>query len=72
MITHHAGINIYFNGDRLRLLALTGHTDGDTAVYFERANVLHTGTCSSMVAFLTSTWTSSVSATLPAKPGCWR
>lgn len=43
VITHHAGINIYFNGDRLRLLALTGHTDGDTAVYFERANVLHTG-----------------------------
>ena len=43
VITPHAGINIYFNGDRLRLLALTGHTDGDTAVYFERANVLHTG-----------------------------
>ena len=43
VITYDAGISIYFNGDRLRLVAMQGHTDGDTAVLFERANVLHAG-----------------------------
>lgn len=43
VITYEAGISIYFNNDRLRLVAMQGHTDGDTAVLFERANVLHTG-----------------------------
>lgn len=43
VITYQEGVNIYFNGDRLRLLALRGHTDGDTAVFFETANVLHAG-----------------------------
>ena len=43
VITYQDGVNIYFNGDRLRLLALRGHTDGDTAVFFEAANVLHAG-----------------------------
>jgi cyclase len=36
-------VHIYFNNDRLKLVALQGHTDGDTAVYFEDANVLHAG-----------------------------
>lgn len=43
VITYHEGVHIYFNGDRLKLSALKGHTDGDTAVFFERANVLHAG-----------------------------
>lgn len=43
VITYHEGVHIYFNGDRLKLVALEGHTDGDTAVYFEGANVLHAG-----------------------------
>ncbi len=43
VITHGDGINIYFNGDKLVLTALKGHTDGDSAVYFTKANVLHTG-----------------------------
>lgn len=43
VITYSDGINLYFNGDRLQLLGLHGHTDGDTAVFFERDNVLHTG-----------------------------
>ena len=43
VITYQEGVNIYFNGDRLELQALAGHTDGDTAVRFSRANVLHAG-----------------------------
>ena len=43
VITYHEGVHIYFNSDRLKLVALEGHTDGDTAVYFEGANVLHAG-----------------------------
>ena len=43
VITYHEGVHIYFNDDRLNLVALQGHTDGDTAVYFEGANVLHAG-----------------------------
>ena len=43
VITYSDGIKIYFNGDRLQLLGLAGHTDGDTAVFFEQANVLHAG-----------------------------
>ena len=43
VITYHEGVHIYFNNDRLKLVALQGHTDGDTAVYFEDANVLHAG-----------------------------
>ena len=44
VITYHEGVHIYFNSDRLKLVALEGHTDGDTAVYFEGANVLQAGT----------------------------
>ena len=43
VITYHEGVHIYFNDDRLNLVVLEGHTDGDTAVYFEGANVLHAG-----------------------------
>ncbi|MDG1065448.1 MAG: MBL fold metallo-hydrolase [Luminiphilus sp.] len=43
VITYEEGVHIYFNDDRLKLVALKGHTDGDTAVFFERANVLHAG-----------------------------
>lgn len=43
VITHTDGMKVYFNGDVLELTALSGHTDGDSAVYFREANVLHTG-----------------------------
>jgi len=43
VITHHDGVNIYFNDEQLKVIALSGHTDGDSAVLFKRANVLHAG-----------------------------
>ena len=43
VITYNEGVHLYFNNDRLSLVALEGHTDGDSAVFFEGANVLHTG-----------------------------
>jgi len=43
VITYDQGANIYINGDKLVLTALSGHTDGDSAVLFTRENVLHTG-----------------------------
>lgn len=43
VITHKDGMRLYFNGDVLDVDARSGHTDGDSSVYFEKANVLHTG-----------------------------
>ena len=43
VITHHDGVNIYFNDEQLKVIALSGHTDGDSAVLFKHANVLHAG-----------------------------
>jgi len=43
VITYSDGINVHFNGERLQLTALKGHTDGDSSVLFTKANVLHTG-----------------------------
>ena len=37
-------ISLYFNGDELRVQHFPGgHTDGDSVVFFEQANVVHTG-----------------------------
>jgi cyclase len=44
IITHEHGLSLFFNGEEVRVLAFgPGHTDGDSAVYFTRANVLHLG-----------------------------
>lgn len=44
VITYDSGMSIYFNGEEIRLTHLpSGHTDGDTLVYFVGSNVLHTG-----------------------------
>lgn len=43
VITHANGLTVYFNNEQLTLIPLAGHTDGDSAVFFHRANVLHTG-----------------------------
>ena len=43
VVTYSEGVNLYFNSDKLLLDALAGHTDGDSSVFFTRANVLHTG-----------------------------
>ena len=38
------GIKIYFNGETLHVMHLAvGHTDGDSVVWFEQPNVMHTG-----------------------------
>lgn len=44
VITYEQGLTLQFNGEEVRLLGFTpGHTDGDTAVYFTKANVLQLG-----------------------------
>lgn len=43
-ITFDESLNLHFNGDDIRVLHLpAGHTDGDSAVWFPQANVLHLG-----------------------------
>ncbi|GGF78988.1 MBL fold metallo-hydrolase [Alteromonas lipolytica] len=44
VVTFEDGIKIHFNGETLKVFHLAnGHTDGDSVVWFEQANVLHTG-----------------------------
>lgn len=43
-ITYEDGIKIHFNGETLHVMHLeVGHTDGDSVVWFEQPNVMHTG-----------------------------
>lgn len=44
VVTYAQGVTFHFNGDTIKVTHLAeGHTDGDSVVYFESANVLHTG-----------------------------
>ncbi|MEM9234540.1 MAG: MBL fold metallo-hydrolase [Pseudomonadota bacterium] len=44
VITFNDEMTLYLNGQTVRLIhAPTAHTDGDTFIYFEEANILHTG-----------------------------
>jgi cyclase len=44
VVTFKGGITIYLADEEIQLTHLpNGHTDGDTYVYFKKANVLHTG-----------------------------
>ncbi|MDT0596120.1 MBL fold metallo-hydrolase [Glaciecola petra] len=44
VVTYDTGIKFHFNGDTIHVFHLSdAHTDGDSAIYFEKANVLHTG-----------------------------
>ncbi len=44
VVTYQNGIKIYLDNEEVILSHLpAGHTDGDTFVYFKKANVLHTG-----------------------------
>ncbi|MBA6328519.1 MBL fold metallo-hydrolase [Colwellia sp. MB02u-6] len=44
VVTYKDGITIYLADEEIQLTHLpSGHTDGDTYVYFKKANVLHTG-----------------------------
>jgi glyoxylase-like metal-dependent hydrolase (beta-lactamase superfamily II) len=43
-VTFDGEMNLYLNGEDVRLLKLpTGHTDGDVVVFFTKANVVHMG-----------------------------
>lgn len=44
VITYHDGISLHLNGDRVRTIHIKhAHTDGDSAVLWEKANVIHMG-----------------------------
>jgi len=44
VVTYDHGLSFHMNGDTIDLVHTGGgHTDGDTAVYWRKANVLHTG-----------------------------
>jgi glyoxylase-like metal-dependent hydrolase (beta-lactamase superfamily II) len=44
VLTYEEGMSLWFNGEEIKLTHLpSGHTDGDTLVYFTGSNVLHTG-----------------------------
>ncbi|HYD24323.1 MAG TPA: MBL fold metallo-hydrolase [Croceibacterium sp.] len=44
VLTYDHGMTFHMNGDTIDLIHTGGgHTDGDTAVYWRKANVLHTG-----------------------------
>jgi len=44
VVTYADGIKFHFNAETIRVMHLpSGHTDGDSVVWFEQANVLHTG-----------------------------
>lgn len=44
VLTFGDGIELYWNGQTVRVIHLPGaHTDGDAVVFFQPANVLHTG-----------------------------
>ncbi|MFZ9395967.1 MAG: MBL fold metallo-hydrolase [Erythrobacter sp.] len=44
VVTYEHGISFHLNGDRIDAITTGGgHTDGDTALYWRKANVLHTG-----------------------------
>ncbi|MEM9620420.1 MAG: MBL fold metallo-hydrolase [Pseudomonadota bacterium] len=44
LVTFDENLNVHFNDEEITLLHLpTGHTDGDTVVWFKQANVIHMG-----------------------------
>ena len=44
VVTFAEGLTLHFDGEEIRTLALRpGHTDGDSAVWFVKANVVHLG-----------------------------
>jgi glyoxylase-like metal-dependent hydrolase (beta-lactamase superfamily II) len=44
VVTFQQGVTFHFNDETIKLMHLpAGHTDGDSAVWFEDANVLHAG-----------------------------
>lgn len=44
VITYHDGVTLHLNGDTVRILHMhNGHTDGDSIIRWENANVIHMG-----------------------------
>ncbi|MEM8766278.1 MAG: MBL fold metallo-hydrolase [Pseudomonadota bacterium] len=44
LVTYADGINVHFNDEEIQVLHLpTGHTDGDSVVWFKTAKVIHMG-----------------------------
>lgn len=44
VVTYEQGVKFHFNDDVIHVRHLPGaHTDGDSYVYFEKANIIHTG-----------------------------
>lgn len=44
VVTYAQGVKFHFNGDTINVMHLpAGHTDGDSVVWFEKANVVHMG-----------------------------
>ncbi len=44
MITYNEGLSIHFNGEEVRAVYYpSGHTDGDTVLFFTASNVVHLG-----------------------------
>ncbi|AWL10966.1 hypothetical protein HMF8227_00470 [Saliniradius amylolyticus] len=44
VVTYDEGVKFHFNGDTIHVMHLpSGHTDGDSVIWFENANVLHPG-----------------------------
>jgi glyoxylase-like metal-dependent hydrolase (beta-lactamase superfamily II) len=44
VVTYQQGVTFHFNGDTIKVMHLpAGHTDSDSVIWFEEANVLHPG-----------------------------
>ncbi|MBL4631222.1 MAG: MBL fold metallo-hydrolase [Paraglaciecola sp.] len=44
VVTYQQGVTFHFNGDTIKVMHMpAGHTDSDSVIWFEQANVLHTG-----------------------------
>jgi cyclase len=44
VVTFDEALSVHFNGEEIKLLHLpTGHTDGDSLIFFTRSNVVHMG-----------------------------
>jgi len=44
LVTYADSINVHFNDDQLEVIHLpTGHTDGDSVIWFKKAGVVHMG-----------------------------
>jgi cyclase len=44
VVTYHDGLSLHLNGDEVRAIHMhEGHTDGDSVVYWKKANVVHMG-----------------------------